>query len=221
MISLSTYWKEKSMQLKILIIVLMVGLWAISSTCHAQRLDEPPENYGVRQWVDYPPKNAPSYPENQIIRKAFEVTTQWQTITFEKPLQINRKGLMGLHLAVDRQLYISTMYNHPLNPKCSKPGCAINAFCLRRLSDGALIRPEAILIGDNGVNVKVRPAGHLYPNFDKDIITMALRTLKDAHSLASPFPKRIKAFKAIRIRSTEPFMVRYLYWKVDRYPFYK
>lgn len=199
----------------------MVGLWAISSTCHAQQSDEPSGNYSFGQWAGHPSKSTPPFPENRIIKKTLKVTARWQTITFEKPLLINRKGLMGLHLAVDRQLYISTMSNHPLNPKCSQPGCASNAFCLRRLSDGALIRPEAILIGDNGVEVKVRPAGHLYPNSDKDIITMALRTSKDAHSVALPFPRSIKAFKAIRIRGTEPFMVRYLYWKVDRYPFYR
>ena len=150
----------------------------------------------------------------------FEVTPQWQTITFEKPLQINRKGLMGLHLALNKQLYISTMYDHSPNPKPTKPGCDINAFCLRSKKNGVLIRPEAILIGDNGVEVKVRPAGHLYPYFDKDIITMVLRTFKDADSLPPPFPKGIKAFKAMRIRSTAPFLVRFIYWNVDRYPFY-
>jgi hypothetical protein len=209
------------MQPKILIIILMVGLWTLSSTCHAQQWTEYPENNSSGQSVGYPLKNALQYAEDQIIKKEFDVTTQWQTITFEKPLQINRKGLMGLHLAVDRQPYISTMQDHPLNPDCNKPECAANAFCLRRKKDGVLIRPETILIGDNGVEVKVRPAAHLYPYFDRNIITMALRAFKSVNSNPPPFPKGIKAFNAMRIRSTEPFRVRYLYWNVDRYPFYK
>lgn len=208
------------MQLKFFTIILMIGVWALSSICHAQEWAEYPSDKSSGRSVDSPPKSALQFPEDQIIRKEYEVTTQWQTITFEKPLQINRKGLMGLHLAVDKRIYISTMVDHPLNPACTKPGCAINAFCLRRLSDGVLIRPEAILIADNGVEVKVRPDGHLYPYFNKNIITMALRTFKDANSHALPFPKGIKAFKAMRVRSTEPFQIRYLYWNVDRYPYY-
>ena len=196
----------------------MVGLWALSSTCHAQQWVEYPSGDVSDQAMGSPSKSAFKLSEGQIIRKAFDVTTQWQTLTFDTPLQINRKGLMGLHLAVDKGLYISTMVNHPLNPECKKPGCPINAFCLRRLSDGALIRPEAVLIGDNGVEVKVRPAGHLYPYFDKNVITIALRTFNKAHSLPPPFPKGVKAITAVRIRSTAPFRVSYLYWNVGRYP---
>jgi hypothetical protein len=206
------------MYTKILIIILMIGLWTLSSTCHAQQRGEYPATGINEQAVSYPSKSRINFPEEQIIRKAFEVTRQWQTFTFEIPLQINRKGLMSLHLAVDKQLYISTMVNHPLNPECNKPGCAINAFCLRRLSDGVLIRPEAVLVADNGVEVKVRPAGHLYPNFDKNVITLALRACKDAYSHPLPFPKGIKTIKAIRIRGTEPFQIKFLYWNVDRYP---
>jgi hypothetical protein len=203
-----------------LIIILMVVLWALSSTSHAQQWTEYPENESRGQSVDDLLKHALQYPEDRIIKKSFKVTTQWQTIAFDKPLQINRKGLMGLHIAVDNQLYISTMYDHPLNPKCKKTECAVNAFCLRRIEDGALVRPEAVLIGDNNVEVSVRPAGHLYPYFDKNAITVALRAFKDGRSSPPPFPKGIKAFKAIRIRSTEPFQVRFLYWNVDRYPYY-
>lgn len=199
----------------------MIGLWALSSTCHAQQWAVYPANDGNGKSIDYSPENANQYPEDRIIRKTFEVTTQWQTITFEKPLHINQKGLMGLHLAVDKQLYIPTMYDRPLNPGSDKSKRTANAFYLRRSSDRALIKPEVILIAVNDAEVKVRPAGHLYPFFDKDVITMALRTCKNAKSLPPPFPKGIKAFKAMRIRSTEPFMVKYLYWNVDRHPFYK
>ena len=209
------------MHTKILIIILMVGLWTLSSTCHAQQRGEYHTTGINEQAVDCPSKSMIKFPEEQIIRKAFEVTRQWQTFTFEIPLQINRKGLMSLHLAVDKQLYISTMVNHPLNPECNKPGCAINAFCLRRLSDGVLIRPEAILVADNGIEVKVRPASNLYPNFDKDVITMALRAYKNVNLHPLVFPKGIKAFKAIRIRSSESFRIRYLYWNVDPYPINK
>lgn len=197
----------------------MVGLWAISSTCQAQQWTESPAGNCSRQSLDDDEKSTLQFPEEQIIRKEFEVTDQWQTITFEKPLQIKRNGIMGLHLAVDKQLYITTMLDHPLNPKSNKRGCTVNDFCLRRLSDGVLIKPEVFLIGDNGAKVRISPAGHLYPNFDKGIITIALRTFKDSNSPPPPFPMGIRAFKAMRIRSSEPFLVKYLYWNVDQYPF--
>jgi hypothetical protein len=201
--------------------ILLLGWFSVAFGCNAgQSADQHAPKGNSSRHITYPPKSALEYPQDQIVKKEFEVTTQWQTIRFEKPLKINRKGLMGLHLAVDRAPYISTMDDHPLNPECNEPECAINAACLRRLSDGVIIRPEAILIGDNGVEVKVRPTGHLYPYSDNSIMTMALGICDDTNSSSPPFPRGIKAITAMRIRSTEPFLVRYLYWNVDRYPYY-
>ena len=167
-----------------------------------------------KRQISYPAGSAIKFPEEQVIKKALQVTTQWQTISFEKPLQINREGLMGLHLAVEKGPYISTTDIHPLNTDRGNMG---NAFSLRRLSDGALIKPEAFLIGDNGLEVRVRPDGHLYPYFDKHTMTIALRTYKDAKSPSPPFPEEIKTFNSMRIRSTGPFRGRYLWWSVDRH----
>lgn len=77
---------------------------------------------------------------------------------------------MNLHLVVGQASYISTLDDHSLNPECNEPECYISAACLRRLSDGALVRPEAVLVGDNGAEVSVRPEGHLYPLFDRHVI---------------------------------------------------
>jgi hypothetical protein len=196
----------------------LVCLSVLFAGCRADPVPDTRTGDPAGQAIIYPSGGAIMFPEEQVIRKKIEVTTQWQTIVFEKPLKINRDGLMGLHLAVIKHPYISTMDRHPLNPVCNEPECAINAACLRRLSDGALVRPEAILVGDNGVDVGVRPNGHLNPFFDKNIITIALRTFKDVYSPSPPFPEGIKAFTAMRIRSTEPFTVQYVWWSVDRHP---
>lgn len=169
--------------------------------------------------VTYPPASSMKFPEEQVIKDQFEVTKEWRTVTFKKPLQINRDGLMGLHLVVDQKPYISTMDEHPLNPECNEPGCELEAFCLRRLSDGAVIRPEAILIGDNGEEVKVRPRGNMFPHCDKTIMTISLRTFaEDINAPPPPFPEGISSFKSMRVRSTEPFWVRFLWWSVERHP---
>jgi len=125
---------------------------------------------------------------------------------------------MGLHLVVDQAPYISTMDDHPLNPECNKSECYKNAYSLRRLSDGALVRPEVVLVGDNGVEVTIRPEGHLYPSFDKHVMTVALSTFKDVNSPSPPFPEGVRSFISMRIRSTAPFLVRYLWWSVDHHP---
>jgi len=206
------------MPLKIFIAVLAAVL-AMSTGCAAQQDSGNPEGRaeGLRP-VIYPPTGLIKFPEEQVIKKELRVTTRWQTVIFEKPLQINRKGTMGLHLVVDQAPYISTMDDHPLNPECNKPECYKNAYSLRRLSDGALVRPEVVLVGDNGVEVTIRPEGQLYPSFDKHSMTVALRTFKDVNSPSPPFPKGIRSFISMRIRSTAPFLVRYLWWSVDHHP---
>jgi hypothetical protein len=206
------------MPLKIIIAFLAATL-ALAAACTAQKDPGEPEvpAESLRP-VIYPPEDLLEFPQDQMIKKALQVTTQWQTVTFEKPLQINRRGTMGLHLAVDQAPYISTTDDDPRNLDCSDAEYQLNAFSLRRRNDWALVRPEAVLVGDNGEEVKVRPDGHLYPYFDKHVMTMALRTFKDVNSPSPPFPEGIKTFTSMRIRSTTTFLVRYLWWKVDNHP---
>lgn len=206
------------MRLKTLAAVF-IGILAITGGCAAQEgygnLDGSAEGL---QPVIYPPEGLKKFPQNQVIKKELQVTTQWQTVAFGKPLQINRRGTMGLHLVVDQAPYISTTDDDPRNLDCSDAEYQLNAFSLRRRRDWALVRPEAVLVGDNGVEVKVRPDGHLYPSFDKRVMTMALRTFKDVNSPSPPFPEGIERFTTMRIRSTTPFLIRYLWWKVDSHP---
>jgi hypothetical protein len=201
----------------ILAVLLLMALGCGGGQADAPAPD-PASGAKGRYPVIYPTGRAIKFPEEQVIKKEIRVTTQWQTITFERPLKINRQGLMGLHLVVDQAPYISTMDTHPLNPECNTPECFIDAYCLRRLSDGAIVRPEAVLVGDNGLEVNVRSTGHLYPYCDTHVMTMALRTFKDVDSPPPDFPEGIQAFTALRLRGTEPFVVRYLWWSVDRHP---
>ncbi len=203
------------MRLKI-VATIFIAMLVLTAGCATQ------EGFGKRggsseglKSVIYPPEDLNKYPEDQVIKKELRVTTQWQTVLFEKPLHINRHGLMGLHLVVDQAPYISTTDDDPRNLDCSDAEYQLNAYSLRRRSDWALVRPEVVLVGDNGVEVMIRPGGHLYPSFDLHVMTMALRYFKDVNAIAPPFPAGIKAFSAMRIRSTTPFLVRYLWWKVD------
>jgi hypothetical protein len=213
--------KENAMRPKMHAAFLTV-LLLITLGCRGGQVDtpapDPASGAKGRYPVIYPTGRTIKFSEEQVIKKEIQVTTQWQTITFEKPLKINRQGLMGLHLVVDQEPYMSTTDDDPRNLDCSDAEYQKNAFSLRRLSDWAIVRPEAVLVGDNGVEVSVRPDGHLYPYFDQHVMTIALRTFKDADSPSPPFPVVIQAFTALRIRGTEPFVVRYLWWSVDQHP---
>ena len=105
----------RHLPLKITIAFLTATL-VLTTGCPAQQGPGKPEGpAGSLQPVIYPPESLNKFPEEQVIKKELQVTTQWQTITFEKPLQINRRGTMGLHLVVDQAPYISTMDDHPFN----------------------------------------------------------------------------------------------------------
>ena len=177
--------KRKHMRSKNLIAILVASI-LLTCGCHTEYLGsnsaEKTFNKTRRRSVNYPPPSSLQFPEEQVIKKEFKVTNQWQTITFEKPLKVNRKGLMGLHLAVDQEPFISTTDDDPRNLDCSKAEYQKNAFSLRRRSDGVLIRPEAVLIGDNGIEVKIRPVGHLYPYFDQYIRTIELGVCDDINA---------------------------------------
>ncbi len=201
---------------------VLAVLFLLAFGCSGRQADDPAPEAAAgakgRYPVTYPTGRAIKFSEDQVIKKEIQITTHWQTITLDKPLKINQQGIMGLHLVVDKAPYISTMDTHPLNPECNTPECVIDAFCLTRLSDGAIIRPEAVLVGNNGVEVSIRPNGHLYPFCDPHVMTMALGTFKDVNSPPPDFPESIQSFTALRIRANEPFIVRYLWWKVDEHP---
>jgi hypothetical protein len=203
------------MRVKNLAIVLL--LLALAAGCSRDPAPDTRTSRPDDPAVIYPSGCAIKFPEDRVIKKRVQVTPRWQTIVFGKPLKINREGLQHMHLAVIKHPYISTMDDHPLNPECNAPECAVDAFSLRRLSDGALVRPEVFLVGDNGEQVKIRPVGHLNPFFDRNIITIELGTYA-RNDYPPPFPEDIKAFTSMRIRATEPFVAQYLWWSVDRHP---
>ena len=98
------------------IIAFLAATLALAAGCTAQKdTGEQEVPAGSLRPVIYPPESLNKFPEEQVIKKELQVTTQWQTVTFEKPLQINRRGSMGLHLVVDQAPYISTMDDHPFN----------------------------------------------------------------------------------------------------------
>jgi hypothetical protein len=100
---------RRYMPLKVLIIVLTATLslltatLALSAGCIVQQESgkQGGSGEGMRPMI-YPSEGLNKFPQDQMIKKELQVTTRWPTVTFEKPLQINRRGTMGMHLVVDQ-----------------------------------------------------------------------------------------------------------------------
>lgn len=146
----------------------------------------------------------PRFPENQRIDGPLEVGRDWQAIEFSPPLVVNRNGLQGLHFVVDEKLYRPNSH-YDIDDYANQSN-------LRR-NDGVLIKPEVILIGENGEEFVPMAVSntHLYAGG----LTIGFGTFGGQFSPAPVYPEGIQEFKAMRIRSNVPFTAHYLEWRMD------
>lgn len=148
----------------------------------------------------------PRFPQDQLLPGPFHFDSQWQLINFDPPLQINREGGQDLHLLVDKTRYephVADRWPHQAS--------------LQR-SDGTLVLPEVVLIGDRGQEVKMGADTFMSP-YDVAGITLGFSNYDPVYDeKPKPFPQEIQFFSAVRIRSNEPLDVKLLGWRVDVHP---
>ncbi|MCH8497797.1 MAG: hypothetical protein LAT63_04940 [Marinobacter sp.] len=149
------------------------------------------------------------FPQDQSVEGPFAIAAPWQVIEFEQPLQINASGTHGLHLLVDGARYAS---NGMIDPSAD----AEHQTVLLRLSDNTLVRPEVILIADNGEEVALSPTSNLWPITGG--VTVGFSLDAGVFEPAPSFPDTIQEFTALRIRSDETIDVHYILWRVDHHP---
>jgi hypothetical protein len=147
------------------------------------------------------------FPEDQRIEGPFELTTEWRTFRFPKPLEINRTGLQGFHLAVEAERYSITGLDDPIE----------NVPFLRR-EDGVLIKPEVILIADTGDELPV--TAHSNVGLFTGHLTIGYGLHIDNWTPPPDYPASMKYFVAARIRSNEPVTVEFMQWWFDSHPDY-
>gem|GEM_PF-1854173 len=147
------------------------------------------------------------FPENQRMPGTVEVTTDWQEITFDSPLEVNRDGVQSLHFVVDGERYTPNS-SHDIEDHR-------NHFNLRR-DDGALVKPDVVFIAGNGEKVRVRPVINLILNDGR--LTTGFGTYAGQYASPPPFPDNVESFQAVRFRSNEPFTAEELRWRVDVHP---
>ena len=154
-----------------------------------------------------------TWPEDQdnLVDGPLDVTAEWQTVTFDDPLQITEEGRQRLHLALDGERFEP---NHEYDPE-DYP----NQFNPRR-DDGVLIQPDIFLVGDNGDEVRIYGTGQRLGDFGRRILAFGTHdgNFEDAVSPLPEIPDDIKEIEALRIRSNEPFTIEALHWSVDDHP---
>ena len=149
------------------------------------------------------------FPEDQRIEGPFEIGPEWQTVTFEKPLELNKEGDQQLHIVVDENLFTSNSDHEAVTRE--------TYFYLRN-SAGVLIEVDMVAVGDNNELVPLTPSSTvaLYTGG----LTIGFGMFEDESSPPPPFPADIEYLKAVHIRSEVPFSAEYLRWSVDHHPDY-
>lgn len=150
---------------------------------------------------------------NQRIDKSVDVDSEWKTIVFDDPLDLDHDVVQLLHIGLDPALYEDDLvYTSRKNAASGLKARLPQVMNFRRLSDGQLIVPQIELIGDDGRAVSLRPVmSQSWPNGELSIGYYVRRT---GESVNIPgYPQDLREFKAVRIRSHEPFRVLFLQWR--------
>ena len=154
-----------------------------------------------------------TWPEDQddVANGPVEVTNEWQVLCFREPLQISEEAAQQLRLALDGKRFEPNLrydqddYANQFNP---------------RRDDGVLIRPEILLVGDTGEEVRVYGMTSLGVRDGSLVLGFGPHdgNFDDFVSPLPEIPDDIEQFEALRIRSNEPFTIEALHWSVDRHP---
>jgi len=167
----------------------------------------------ARLWVGFilvsgcSAQNVPQAPTDQLIKGAFDITTEWQTIVLDKPLEtLPHSQQFEVLLNVDQHM--------PSNDS------GINEFDIisgsfKRIADDVILNPSVILVDDQG------------HEFRATVISVGFRKTKlgTYHFLGygiNPkkgkfyFPKEAK-FVAVKVKANTAMKVEHFYWVASQY----
>ena len=150
------------------------------------------------------------FPEDQKIAGPIEIGRAWKAIEVDRPLEINREGLQGLHIVVDPDEFTSNsdhedeLSNHP------------NHFFDLRNQSGELVVPEVVMVAPDGTEVEFGSISNIYLYGG---LTVGMGMVSESvYKPSPPFPEGLVSFSSFRIRSNVPFTAEYLWWMVERHP---
>ncbi|PXF31146.1 hypothetical protein WH50_11525 [Pokkaliibacter plantistimulans] len=195
------------------LITLMFTAWALLAGIEGCKADYP----------DTLPGHNQTQAEDQGIQGPLHVDQQWQTVTFAKPLLINRKGTQDIHIGLNPEHFTDSATWHIQHTSGFTIGDLLpderyNGNGIRRLSDGTLIEPDIRLVADNGQTIPVTMIGVQRWSNGAFSIMCGLLSGKAPDQQPLAYPEDITTFTAIQIRSDIPFDATYFLWRMDYYP---
>lgn len=147
---------------------------------------------------------------NQNISGPIELTGEWLHVTPDRPLTIEREGVQELHLAFDGDSY-ELNYFH-IEGETDDPRVL---FALRG-QEGQLVRPEVVLIADDGTELALTPVSHHAPPAGG--VTIGFGMFDGMLAPPPPFPEAYGSYVSFKVRSDQPVSVEYFRWLVSYHP---
>lgn len=149
----------------------------------------------------------PRFPEDQTMPGPIEVTSEWQTLEFERPLAIHHgEGVQQLHFVVDNTIFGV----HDIDEISQD-----RFFSLKRF-DGTAVLPEVVLIASDGAELPLMAVSNI--GLYSGGMTIGFGLPHDIWSPSPPFPDNVAAIQSVRFRSDVPLVVERLMWMVRHHP---
>lgn len=153
-------------------------------------------------------------PTDQVIRGPVDITTEWQTITFDKPLQ-SAPYIQYLELLSCHNEYDFVEVGPPDEKKY-----ILMSDRFRRVSDQQIVEPEVIVNdGKHDYRLFYSVTGYDYAGPAKGCKYVGY-SLRGEGVMELTLPKDVK-FVSIKIRANVPMSIDHLYWLAsgyNRYP---
>ncbi|MGH1487489.1 MAG: hypothetical protein ACRBCI_14840 [Cellvibrionaceae bacterium] len=146
-------------------------------------------------------QKVPKDPNNQLIEGPFSITTEWQTIKFDKPLK-SSPHIQSLDILLDIDKY-------ELVEGLSMSEYRVLDLSYKRLKDSVIVKPEVVLVDQQAREYRVTfdAIGTRYTKLG-DYFFLGYGTSDDERYY---FPKDAE-FVSIRVRANKAMTVTHLNW---------
>ncbi|MGH1487169.1 MAG: hypothetical protein ACRBCI_13225 [Cellvibrionaceae bacterium] len=151
--------------------------------------------------------NIPQAPANQLIKGQFTIDTEWKTIELDKPLTA-LPHIQRVEILLDEDGYVKV-------GNVSKDEFNIMNSGYKQVATDAIIRPELILIDDQGKEFRATMKSIGYREVDSEFYNF-LSYGTNSNKNIFYFPKDAE-FVAIKLRSNVVVQAEYLYWVAPYY----
>lgn len=149
------------------------------------------------------------FPDDQKIEGPWKIPNDKEkVIEFNPALETSSAGLQGLYLLVDSRKYKEGQDTEEATE---------TYFFPRTKGEETLLKPEVVLIAENGDEIELSPGAYNYAR-DESLLGVGFGPSPKKGEIATSFSDHADSYIAVRIRSNRPFSLKKLQWKMDKHP---